>query len=208
MFGLFKKRETVESFWNWFQENEQGFRDFQLNPAKVLEQLFDKGDKIQKGLAFELEPTMDGGTINMTISANGIINHFALVQEMIAKAPIIEGWHFIAFRQRITMEMAAAMRLKYNGLELSPNEMMFLPIIAEGELKLLIFAEGITIENYTQMVHGGMLIVEHILGELDCVAKVKSYEFYEMPNTHDEFAMLLPLLGLATFVDDFYTNRS
>lgn len=206
MFGLFKKQDPIEAFWTWFQENEKDFRDFQRNPDRVLKAIISKGSKIESGLAFELEPPRNN-SINLTISADGVKDIFPVVEEIVARSPKLEGWNFIAFRQRMSQAQIKGMILKSGPLELNPNKMKFAEIIDGDMLDLIIYAEGVTEENYNQVSYGGLLLMDNLLGEYDCVTKIRSYDFQKMPSNRQELAGLKPLLEVAFFVDKFYKGR-
>jgi hypothetical protein len=62
-------------------------------------------------------------------------------------------------------------------------------------------------ENYNQIAYGGLLLLDNILGEFDCVTKVRSYDFHNMPVKKDELDGLLPLLDLAEYVDKFHNLK-
>lgn len=206
MFGLFKKGDSIENFWNWFSENEKSYRNFQDNPDKYLNELLSKVKKIADGLAIELEPPNDG-IINMTISADGVADLFPIVQQIVNKAPKINGWRFFAFRQRMPKEKINGMILKAQNHELNPNKMKFSPIVSGGSIDIIIYADNITEENYNQVAYGGLMLVDNILGEYDCVTKVRSYDFHTMPPNADKLDNLFPLLELADYVDNFHKNK-
>ena len=203
MFGFLKKSEPIEKFWKWFVANEKGLRDFEKNPDKTLTTIIDNIKKIQNGFAIELEPQKNG-IINLTISADGDKDLFQTVENIIAQAPKINGWVFIAFRQRMPIDKVKGMTLKAKGYELNPEEMKFFPMISGDSLKLIIYVNGINDENYNQIAYNGLMLIDNILGEYDCVTKVNGYDFHIMPIKLEELRELKPLLKLANFVDNFY----
>ncbi len=206
MFGLFKKQDPIEKFWKWFQTNEKNLRDFLKNPDKVLTQVLENAKKIQSGLAIEFEPPKDN-IINVTISADGDRNLFPKVLDIVAQAPKIEGWSFVAFRQRIPPDQVKGMVLEAQDHKLIPDKMKFFPIISGDSLDIIIYAKDITEENFDQVAYGGLMLVDNILGEFDCVTKVHSYDFQNMPTRTEELKDLRPLLELATFVDSFHRKK-
>ncbi len=206
MFGLLKKKEPIEKFWNWFKSNEKSLRDFQKNPDKTLTEVLDNIKKIQSGLAVEFEPPKND-IINVTISADGDRDNFIIVQEIVAKAPKIEGYSFAAFRQRIPIEKVNGMVLKSENHELNPDNMKFFPIISGDTLDLIIYTNNVTEENYNQIAYGGLMLIDNILGEYDCVTKVRKYDFQNMPTEVEENMKLNPLLELAEFVDNFHKKK-
>lgn len=206
MFGLFKKGDPIEIFWTWFSENEKTYRNFQDNPDKYLKGLLSKAKKISAGLAIELEPPKDG-IINMTISADGVADLFPVVQQIVHKAPTISGWRVFAFRQRMPAEKVKRMVLKAPNLKLNPEKMKFSPIVTGDTLDIIIYADSITEQNYHQVAYSGLMLVDNILGEYDCVTKVRSYDFHNMPPNADNLTEIFPLLELATYVDNFHNRR-
>lgn len=160
----------------------------------------------KEGIAIELEPPQND-IIRMTVSADGNEDLFNLVKNIIAKAPVIKGWQFIAFRQRMYPEQVKGMKLKAQNHELDPGQMKFFPVINGDTLDLIIYAKGITTENYNQIAYGALLLLDNILGEYDCATKVRSYDFHDMPLAKEALEDLLPLLDLAAYVDQFHTSK-
>jgi len=206
MFGLFKKGNSIEKFWTWFKENEKRLRNFEENPDKYITEVFTQAKKIKPGLAIEFEPPKNG-VINMTVSANGVRDLFTIVQNIIDRSPTIYGWKFIAFRQRMNPEQVKGMKLKVENHELDPGKMKFSPMADGDTLDLIIYTKGVTEENFNQIAYGGLLLIDNILGEYDCVTKIRNYDFHEMPTNKDELDNLLPLLDLSTYVDKFHDSK-
>lgn len=200
------KKDPVENFWKWFKANEKRLRKFEADPDSYLTEMLVQVKKIQTGLAIELEPARKD-IIRLTVSADGNENLFGLVKNIIDKAPAIKGWQFIAFRQRMNPEQVKGMKLKAPDHELDPEQMKFFPVINGDTLDLIIYAKGITTENYNQVAYGALLLLDNILGEYDCATKVRGYDFHDMPATKEDLEDLLPLLDLAAFVDQFHTSK-
>lgn len=206
VFSFSEKADAIDNFWSWFRQNEKNLRQFESDPQKFLSGLTNEINKIQKGLIIELEPPQKG-IINMTISANGDKDLFPAVQAIVAKAPKITGWNIIAFRQRVPIEDVKKMRIKAAGQELNPSQMKFYPLIEGKKLDIIVYVAGITEENFDKIAYGGLLLLDHLLGEYDCVTKVRSYDFHEMPVRPEELQRLLPLPELVPYLDRFYAAK-
>jgi hypothetical protein len=204
--GLLKNADAIDKFWKWFKENEKRLRKFEEDPDKYLTEVLEQAKKIQSGLAIEFEPPKNG-IINMTVSADGDRDLFDVVTTIVKKAPKVYGWNFIAFRQRMSPEHIKDMKVKAGNQELEPTKMKFFPIITGDTLDLIIYAKGVTEENYLQVAYNGLLLLDNILGEYDCVKKVRSYDFHNMPSKKEELEDLLPLLDLASYVDKFHSSK-
>lgn len=201
-----KANDVIDNFWIWFKKNEKQLRKFEENPDKYLTEILAEVKKIKPGLAIEFEPPKNG-IINMTVSADGDIALFDMVRDIVAKAPKIKGWKFIAFRQRMPLEQIKTMKLKAQNHELDPNNMKFFPIVSGDSLDIIIYAEGITESNFNQVAYGGLLLLDNLLGEYDCVTKVRNYDFQNMPAKKEELEGLLPLIDIAVYVDQFHSLK-
>ena len=204
--GLFKKGNSIETFWKWFADNEKKYRNFQDDPDKYLTELMEKIKKIAGGLAIELEPPKNG-VINMTISADGDADLFPTVQKIVDGAPKMEGWKILAFRQRMPADKVKGMILKAQDHTLDPGKMKFYPIVSGNTLDIIIYADDVTEENKSDVAYGCLVLLDNLLGEYDCVKKVRSYDFHPMPTDQHELAELKPLIEIANYVDSFHLQK-
>ncbi|MDB5120075.1 MAG: hypothetical protein JWN56_1293 [Sphingobacteriales bacterium] len=204
----FENEDSIESFWKWFSKNQTRFRDFKGNPTKsdiYLNEILAEGRKIKDGLAFELELPKEG-TINLTVSANGDTSLFSKVQEIVSKAPKIQGWRVLAFRQRISESQVTDMVLKTGNHTLDPKQIAFLPIISGKTLDIIVYVPDITEENRNEVANGSLMLLDNILGEYDCVKKVRSYDFQSFPSDKRQLLQLQPLTEIAKYVDAFHAD--
>ena len=193
--------QPIEEFWTWFIKNEEDLKNFEKDPDKYLNKILTQIVKIQEGLAVELEPSV-GNIIGMTISADGDYTLFPIVERIYEKAPVLEGWKFYAFRQRAPIEKVKEFVLSNGEQELKVEDMKFAPIIENDSLDILVFVKGLTEENKNEIAYGGLLLLDNILGEYDCVTKVRHYDFQAMPQDLRN-SDLRPLYEVADFVDKF-----
>lgn len=199
--------DPIAEFWKWFVKNQQRLRQFESDPDKYLKEFLEQARKVKPGLAIELEPPQNG-IVHLIISANGNIELFDTVKEMTAKAPTLKGWKIFAFRQRIPFSLLKDMVMKAGNVQLDPQTMKFLPVIENGLLNIIIYVPGITDESYNQVAYAGLLLLDNVLGEYDCVTKVHSYDFHELPaDTGKNSSTLRPLTELPAFVDEFHRKK-
>jgi len=201
------KTDSIDHFWSWFVKNQKRLRNFQSDPDKYLNELFIEIKKVKTGLAIEFEPPQNG-IINMTVSANGNVELFQLVRDIVERAPAVKGWKFIAFRQRMPAIAVKEIKLKVGELVLEPAQMKFFPVIENQQLNIIIYAKGITEQNYNQVAYACFILLDNILGEYDCTVKVSSFDFHQMPDQIAELNDLKPFLELASYVDSFYKQRN
>ena len=197
--------DPIDKFWEWFKANQSRLRNFEKDPDKYLSELSAAIRKVQPGLAIELEPP-EKDIIHLTISANGNRDLFDKVQELVRRAPTLTGWVFYAFRQRVPADRIKDLKLKIGMIELDPLMMKFFPVVENDSLNIIIYTSGVTKENFNEIAYAGLLLLDNILGEYDCVTKVKNYDFQNMPASKEEQKDLLPLKDIATYVDKFHRS--
>lgn len=200
------RQDPILAFWTWFQQHQNRLRQFESDPAKYLQEIHTQVKKIGDGLIIEMEPPANG-VINLTFSADGNADLFPLVKAIVEKAPSISGWHFIAFRQRVNMAQAKSLQLKVGKLTLDPQDMKFFPVITGDTLDIIVYVKGLTAANYMDIAYQGLLLLDNLLGEYDCVTRVRSYDFHVFPVKKEEQEGLLPLLQIADYVDRFHASR-
>lgn len=198
--------DAIDKFWSWFKANQTRLSNYQQDPDKIIGEVVDSAQNIQDGLAIEFQPP-ENNIIKVTISADGDRNLFPIVEEIISRAPKLEGWQFFAFRQRIPISKLNQIVIKAEGPELDPTKMKFLPIQKGDSLDIIVYTEKLNENNFNQIAYSGLMLIDNILGEYDCVTKINKYDFQTFPTNKSELNELRPLVDLATFVDSFYKTK-
>lgn len=202
MFNFFKKTDKVKKFWKWFEKNKDHFTDLEFEGEKKLNKILKKLQKIEEGLSLEISNEVNG-VREIVISAEGDIDKFPIVKEIVKNAPIIKGWKTVAFRQPAREDFV----LHYGDLQLSPSQLYFYPIVEEDALDIIIFGEGFQDKDPDILAHYGLIMLDNVLGEFNCVIKVRHYDFLDIEDAEDQ-NMLRPLTELSTFLENFYMNKN
>ncbi|HEU4470572.1 MAG TPA: hypothetical protein VFR58_05790 [Flavisolibacter sp.] len=119
--------DSIQQFWAWFRANHAAY--FFLNQMEaetkegLLNQLLDQLHRYCDKLYFEMGGHPDEDQ-ELIITAEGNTGYFEKVESLVAGAPEISGWKFIAF----IPPKGVAFRLQYEDVELRPGEMWFLPL--------------------------------------------------------------------------------
>lgn len=184
-----------EAFWKWFRENEARLFDFEQEREKIFDELTRELKKVNPDLVFEFGPKNEKR--DFTVSADGIKESFPAVIALVDKAPPLERWNILKFRQR----GKPVVNIRIDGEELSTDQYKF-TIEPDGQ------KTGITlyIDGYEQARHNlfakvGFLFLDNCLGEYDMETKVGFVEFKpaaepsslpkqplsELPETFDKF---------------------
>jgi len=192
----------IKKFWDWFLKNNKTLRKIREGEYDLIDDILKELRKIRKGLAVEFED--DGDKIIMTISSDGVYENFGIVKEIVDKAPKIDNWGFIAFRQPVPKEKIDDITVTVDELELDPKILKFLPITEDNNLYIQIFSEFLTDENTEQISYASLMLLDNIVGEYDCVTKVKGYEFDNLSEAAEFSEDLIPLTEIREFLDDYY----
>jgi hypothetical protein len=203
MFKFLKKKDPIETFWDWFEKNRAFYErlaDEELGDN--LDPIYKEVTNISPGLAVEMSRQV-AGVRDLVISANGDIELFPLVSEIVEKAPKFDKWTITAFRPRIP----EASVLKTDVLELDTKKMFFVAAEAEGELEVCIFVENIKGVDERTVFGYGMIVIDNLVGEYDSVMKVKAYAFKDLEDAPEDWP-LAPLSELPATVDDFHQRSN
>jgi hypothetical protein len=206
LFSQAGKADPIEKFWSWFKDNEKRLRKFEEDPDIYLSEILAQSRKVQDGLVIELEPSKNG-VISMTVSADGNRDLFEIVKIVVARSPKVAGWQIFAFRQRVQPEKIKDLKLTVGDHDLDPGQMKFFPIVDGDSLDLIIYVKGVTDDNYIKVAYAGLLLLDNILGEYDCVMKVRSFDFHDMPAKKEELEKLQSLVDLPAYVDEFHRKK-
>jgi len=99
-FGLFGKSSPEETFWIWFQNNQDDLYNFERDREAVFDRLSEAMIRVHPDLTFEFGPILEDGRREFIISAAGIKEAFSSVEQLHTAAPELEKWIVLKFRQR------------------------------------------------------------------------------------------------------------
>ncbi len=198
-----KKSKLIDSFWTWFIQNQIScMKIIDADETDLIDEVLINLVKIQRGLAVEFEKLKDKYV--MTISADGIEDYFGIVQEIINRAPIVENWEFVAFRQPYGKEQVARITINVSGFTLDPKQIKFSPLIEDGNLYIQIFSADINEETKNKIGYGCLMLLDNIIGEYNCVKMISGFEYYNISESTGFSNKLKPLTEMRDFIDSYY----
>jgi hypothetical protein len=111
-------RKVPAAFWRWFSASEARFRAVSGPDSEtLLDELHGHLQDFCSDLYFEIGGAPNG-PVELVISAGGNRSVFPCVRELVALAPQLPGWHFIAFKQPQGFDFTT----ERNGVVLDPRE--------------------------------------------------------------------------------------
>ncbi|GHT40620.1 hypothetical protein FACS189437_06470 [Bacteroidia bacterium] len=130
IFSSCKTTEQINSyadFWNWFEKNEKNFlkivekRDSSEINKKFFEPLSEKLNELKDGYYFLVGMDNDS-TAELIFSAEGVIKFFVFVEELVAAAPNLPNWKFIALKPAPHIENV---NIEMNGYKFGSDNLYF-----------------------------------------------------------------------------------
>ncbi|GGF07644.1 hypothetical protein [Hymenobacter cavernae] len=195
--------DKIKNFWTWFVNNKESFEHLnESSRDEKLDLIIEHLQPITDGLAVEVSSEIKK-TRALVISPEGDKTKFSVVRRIVDAAPLMQGWKVTAFRQRDTSDFI----LEYRSLKFTPSEMYFHPLVEGDSLDLIIYSKGIKNHNPDTVALYGLITLDNVLGEYDCVMEVRDYDFQDLDDEKDK-SDLRPLKELPRFVDNFHrTNK-
>lgn len=198
--------KQIADFWAWFSKNEKRFWNYNENNShdylnEIQQRLAFASDSDEYGIALEFCELSDAKK-RLEISADGVIELFDTVVKIVNLAPKFDNWEIVAFRQ----PTPAPFRLTFNDMEFDTSKMQFLPYTNDNEeLNIAVFGDNFKKYDEGNLFLYGLTTIDNLIGEYDCVTKIKGYDFLDKDEIGDN--KVYPLEQLPGFLEDYYSKR-
>ncbi len=197
----------VNLFWNWFSDNNErltmlGDLD-EKEQQSLLEELQEQLDAYCEGLTYEMgEPTPSGRTL--TFSAEGDMDLFRYVVELVDNAPDLDWWEFVAFKQ----PKGTDLKVTFDKYHFETKKMYFMQLESEEEPDILgirVALPNPVADDDDQLV-GVYVTLEALIGEFDCATLIGYLDTCDVPDEPFK-AGFRPLDDLPEFIEWFKSHR-
>jgi len=182
---IFKKKDTIKEFWEWFVKNKTKLEEFinsEETDYSIYNQLTNKLKKFNTLLFPEI--TIDeNNNFVLIITPDGIKDGIVPTNEIIENAPFVEHWVFKKFRQA-----SDKIDLNFSGLEFKYTDIKIWRKFNIEEVKVDI---AVLINNYNEndsrFFSLAFLYLDHILGEFNVLTRVGCIDFFGWDKLNDNF---------------------
>jgi hypothetical protein len=197
--------QAISKFWNWFSENQENLSQINApdldeeEQEEMLDALLDALHSYCDELYFDIGG-MHGEDVELIITAEGNTDNFDKVEALIAEAPQVSGWQFIAFMPPRDLDYTSV----FEDVELSPPDIWFLPLDSKNAPKSI--GLRICLPNYELVKDSKWLknavykVLDIALGEKVFALDVNYIEIKGMPPGKPEDEGLIELKDLARFI--------
>ena len=201
MFPSTDRSLGISKFWSWFDENKSHYMDSESDWDPDLAMLQEKLDEVDNSIQVEITTDMKS-FFELIITANGFIELFPVVREVVDKAPEIEGWTIVAFKQPLNSDFI----LQNEYFEVKSTDLYFLPYLEDDYLEIVIYGENLDHNDDEILIYYGRKILIDVIGEYDAATKVNSCFMYDMEDMEKE--SLMPLKQLKGYIDGLFNNSN
>ena len=177
--------DPTSAFWNWFLKNERDLRNQKALREGMIDQAYEQIRRVDQGLAIEIGGDPKKGPTELIISAQGKKELFSLVDQVIARAPKVEGWLFIALKPAMGFEL----EYEYDGKKLDPRKLWFqarTPKDAPGMLGLEVFIPGYSEVDKTETVEAVFRILDSAMGERLTAEMIRYVDVSKLPDNPEK----------------------
>ncbi|TWT05535.1 hypothetical protein FQV26_13980 [Planococcus sp. CPCC 101016] len=177
-----KRKNKVAAFWEWFADNKEAY--FELEDSsrdKLFNQLEKKLHKVNRYLAFEFSESLVEGKREFIISADGVVEAFDDVIELIDNAPPIGDFEIIGFRQPHDEEFSVV----YGDIELGWDDIFCTFEKDSDEVNLILYIKGFTEENEDEFISASFVLLDTVIGEYNAGMRIGEIEFISYDGQPD-----------------------
>lgn len=169
-----KSREAV--FWNWFVANKGKLARITTGFEPIVASLTTELTSYHPGLTWECSVNMEPK--EFIISANGIRALFPVAQRLIAAAPQLPNWKFIALRPAKGLGSVVLP----SGKTLHPDEVWFDSVSNGPGVDILVAAKGLTPHNIDDYQDSVFLMLDSLLGEEVVETRIYAIDYMALPD--------------------------
>jgi len=200
LFDFLKQPNPNADFWSWFRKHEKNFFKVLQDKGDIQGQFFnplaDRLLKIREGYFFLAG--MHKGAAELILTADGKIKNIPFIEDLVAAAPAIPGWTFIASKPATLTESQSIgmgnFRFDYQTLFFYANEDERYP----DKISITVVHDQYLPEEREQMVMGVYIFLDNYLGEIKSATVIDAVEITGREGAEKE---LIPIHKLKAYID-------
>jgi hypothetical protein len=187
-------KAAIQDFWTLFSVRADALAKIESAEDPVYDEMLAKLHEVHDGLFFEFS-TKDGAS-ELIITAEGERALFGLVDDIVAAAPKVMGWSYVALKPKVGL----ARSITWEGHVIDCAEVVFEPLEDEksGDFGIRLLVPDLP-KDRQESAHNGLLrVLDHALGERRFADEIKFTEVSALDADADDY---IPLSALDRFID-------
>jgi hypothetical protein len=197
------KDEPIKSygdFWKWFEQNEKKFFRVVKEHGNIEKDFFNKLSprlsELKDGF-FYLTGMLDDNIAELVLTADGVIENFVFVEELVGAAPMMKGWKFTAHKPALN---AADVNIEMAGYKFNKENLHFYSNDHSGfpdVIDITIVHNDLNEKNKDAVENGTYIFLDNFLGELNFATMIDDLNIIEKNKAQKE---LIPVEKLKDFL--------
>ncbi|AXY77640.1 hypothetical protein D3H65_28270 [Paraflavitalea soli] len=176
---------TKDHFWIWFKSNSEIYRKIGEMSKKEARYWLNELYAHLRSCGRNIHPYIlfpkDESTRQLIISANGNLNYFEQVMELVSKAPVVPGWEIIGFYPPCAIDRRIKEGFGHTGID--PHNLWFkLYEEEDGQAHIVVFAEAFKPDDEV-FVKAVEAVLMNVLGEYALRTELVGFEVDELENS-------------------------
>jgi len=163
---------SYAEFWAWFQQHEQTFLKAVQDRNTIEKDFFDplsaKLAEIKEGYFF-LTGMPDKQTAELIFTPDGVTKNIVFAEELVAAAPTIEHWKFIALKPSMDIEHISINMAGHNFHKDNMHFYFSNDPACPDNIDITIVHDDFTEEQKAPITNGCYIFLDNFLGELHFV---------------------------------------
>jgi hypothetical protein len=179
--GMASESSNIQTFWRWFADHQPELHALSHAEEAFWDVALEHLKKVDGRLWFELsEKEEEDDCRDFVVTAEGYVEAFPVVEALIAVAPAIEGWRFLALKPAMGFDFTT----RYEGVLFDPGLLWFLPLgnpPRADYLGLRIAIPGLQPADERRAHNAVLVILDTALGERSAALDIQYTEVIALP---------------------------
>ena len=186
--------DATREFWAHFSQRSDALARIESAEDPVYDEVLEKLQAIHEGLFFEFSNR--GSKSELVITAEGEKDLFSLVDEIVAAAPEVSGWSYVALKPKVGL----ARSITWEGHVIEVSEVVFEPLEDKksGDFGIRLLVPDLADDKHESAHNGLLRVLDHALGERRFAEEIK---FTEVDALDGDAGDYIPLSALDRFID-------
>jgi len=170
---------NIQNFWTWFQSRcDYIYKNLEIDTDNIAFEITEHLKAVNDDLAFEIPLDFDSDLREFIISADGLIELFDLVSDLVVNAPKLNNWKITAFRPRLHQRNQ---RIDLDGITMDYHDVFFSYEIGTKGIEIDVY-----LNNYdgkdNRYVHLYFLLLDSMIGEFDSVKYINATKVHVLKS--------------------------